>query len=223
MPAAAFDLESTGTDVFTDRIVTGCLPRIDGSDIHCKRWLADPGIPIPAEATEVHGISTEYAQKYGRPHAEVVRETVDALYACWAEGRYVAVYNGSFDFSLLATYAPDFEVRGLIVDVRVLDQQFDRFRKGRRKLVDVCGHYGVRLDNAHDAEADSIAAARLAWRLPRVYPQLAEYTVDELMTKQAAWHRDRQLSFIEYLEKQGKPYTDVSIQWPIRTQRAQAA
>ncbi len=223
MPAACFDLETSGTDIFSDRVVSACIGRIDAGDVQCKRYLADPGIPIPAEATAVHGISTEYAKKYGRPHGDVVREIVDELYACWTEGRYIATYNGSFDCSLIATYAPDFEVRGLVVDGRVLDQKYDQFRKGRRKLVDVCMHYGVRLDNAHDAEGDAIAAGRLAWKLPRVYPQLAEYTADELMAKQAEWYRERQLSFIKYLESQGKPYSDVSLEWPVRTQRAQAA
>jgi DNA polymerase-3 subunit epsilon len=223
MPAAAFDLETTGIDVFSDRVVTGCIPRIDGADVRCNRWIADPGIPIPAEATAVHGITTEYAQKYGRPHADVVSEIVDELYACWNEGRYVATFNGCFDVSLIHTYRPDFEVRGLIVDASVLDKKYDKYRKGSRKLSAVCINYGMRLDDAHDAEADAVAAARLAWKLPRVYPQLADHTAAELMDLQQVWYREQAESFIDYLQRQGKPFGDVRTEWPIQTRTEEQA
>lgn len=222
-PAAAFDLETTGTDVFSDFVVTGCLASIDSSNVHCRRWIADPGIEIPAEATEVHGISTDYARKHGKPHAEVVDDIVTQLDACFGEGRYIATYNGCFDLSLIATHATGFAVRGLVIDCRVIDKQFDKWRKGRRKLVDVCAHYGVRLDDAHDAEGDAIAAARLAWKLPRVYPELARYTAAELMDAQAHWYREQAYSFIDYLRRQGKPFTDVQTTWPLYSPKAEAA
>lgn len=215
-PLAAFDLETSGVDIFSDRIVTACVVRIDGGEVQPRNWIADPGIPIPAEATAVHGISTEYAQKHGRPHSDVVSEVVAELYACWNEGRGIAVFNGCFDFSMLATHVPDFDARGLIVDAHVLDKQVDRYRKGSRKLSAVMIQYGMRLDDAHDAEADALAAARLAWKLPRVYPALAALTTSELMQSQAAWYREQAESFRDYLRRQGKPHDDVSTDWPIR-------
>jgi DNA polymerase-3 subunit epsilon len=223
MPTAAFDLETSGTDVLNDRIVTGCLARIDSGDVHCRRWIADPGIPIPAEATAIHGISTEYAQKYGMPHQAAVHEIVNELYAAWSEGRYIAVYNGAFDFSMIATYAPDFEIRGPIFDARVIDRQFDRFRKGSRKLSAVCIHYGVRLDDAHDAEGDALAAARLAWKMPRLYPAIAQLTPDELMTKQAHWYREDAYRYIDWCRRNDRPFDDVPTEWPIRRRLEEAA
>jgi DNA polymerase-3 subunit epsilon len=224
MPAAAFDLETTGISVFSDRVVTGCIPRIDGAEVHCRRWIADPDIPIPEEATKVHGITTEYAQKHGRPHDDVVAEIVNELYACWSEGRYIATFNGCFDLSMIHTHRPDFEVRGLIVDASVLDKKYDKFRRGSRKLSAVSIHYGMRLDDAHDAEADALAAARLAWKLPRVYPHLATFTAEELMEQQTIWYREQAESFIDYLKRQGKTHADVRTEWPIqRAEKAQAA
>jgi DNA polymerase-3 subunit epsilon len=224
MPAAAFDLETSGTDVFSDRVVTGCIVRVDGAQVTTRNWLADPEVEIPTEATEVHGISTEYAREHGRPHAQVVAEIVNELYACWNEGRQVAIFNAAFDISLLATHFPAFEVRGLIVDPYVIDRELDPFRKGKRTLGAVCEHYGVRLDGAHSADGDALAAARLAWKLPRVYPILELADAASLMESQANWHRERQFGFIDYLRRNNRPYDDVSVTWPMRSsRRAQAA
>ena len=72
----SFDLETTSANPRTARIVTSALVRIDGRDVTATETLADPGVEIPAEAAQVHGISTEQARAEGRPHDEVLRETV---------------------------------------------------------------------------------------------------------------------------------------------------
>ena len=49
-----FDIESTGVDVFNDRIVTATVVKVENRELVDKRtWLLDPGIEIPAGATEV--------------------------------------------------------------------------------------------------------------------------------------------------------------------------
>lgn len=217
MPLAAFDLETTSADPHTARIVSACVLRVDCGYVAARNWIADPGIPIPAEATAVHGISTEYAQKHGHPHDQVVADVVGELGAVFSEGRALAIYNAGFDLTLMAAREPTFSIGdGLIVDPFVLDKQFDRFRRGSRKLSAVAIHYGMRLDDAHDAEADALAAARLAWKMPRLYPTLANLTPVELMKQQAAWYRAQAKSLAEYLARQGKPSTDISLDWPIR-------
>ncbi|MGW5519021.1 exonuclease domain-containing protein [Nocardia africana] len=225
MPAAAFDLETSGTSVFDDFVVTGCIVRIDGATVTTRNWLVDPGpgIEIPAEATAVHGISTEYAREHGRPHADVVAEIVNELYSCWSEGRYVTIFNAPFDLSMLSTYHPGFEVRGLVVDPMVIDKELDPFRPGKRTLTATCEHYGVRLEGAHSADGDALAAARLAWKLPRRYPVLELTDAAGLMEAQTDWHRERQFSFIDYLRRNNRPFHDVSVEWPIRTPKAKAA
>ncbi len=216
MPLAAFDLETTGPDPFTARIVSASVLRIDGSDIRRRQWIANPGIPIPAEATEVHGFTDEYVQRHGHPHDQVVAEVVAELGAVWTEGRGLAIYNGSFDLSLIATQDPTFTAGGLVVDPFVLDKQYDRFRKGSRKLSAVMIHYGMRLDDAHDAEADALAAARLAWKIPRVYPHLAEFTADQLMERQTHWYREEAHRFRDYLRRNDRDYASVRTDWPIQ-------
>lgn len=64
----AFDLETTGVDVETDRIVTACVAWLDGSGKAAPRvrtWLAWPGIEIPEKVTEIHGVTTEHAREHG--------------------------------------------------------------------------------------------------------------------------------------------------------------
>ena len=75
----AFDLETTSANPKEARIVTSALVRIDGRDVQKVEHLADPGIEIPQEATSVHGITTEKARAEGRPHDEVLDESVAAI------------------------------------------------------------------------------------------------------------------------------------------------
>ncbi|MCA1943131.1 MAG: 3'-5' exonuclease, partial [Yonghaparkia sp.] len=80
---AVFDLETTGVDVRTARIVTACVAVLDASGAVVARrdWLADPGVEIPEGAAAIHGITTERARAEGRPAAEVVAEVVGELRA----------------------------------------------------------------------------------------------------------------------------------------------
>jgi DNA polymerase-3 subunit epsilon len=98
-----FDLETTGIDVETARIVTAHVGLIDatGASIAHGEWLADPGVEIPEQASAVHGISTERARAEGRPAAEVVAEIVAAVRAVFARGVPLVVYNAPYDLTLL--------------------------------------------------------------------------------------------------------------------------
>jgi DNA polymerase-3 subunit epsilon len=92
-----FDLETTGTDPLTARIVTAAVTEVrDGEPVRHREWLVDPGVPIPEEATAVHGISTDRAAADGRPAVEAVAEIADALAGHWAAGVPVVVYNAPF-------------------------------------------------------------------------------------------------------------------------------
>lgn len=142
LPMAAFDVETTGLDVESDRIITAALWRIDPArgTKEVATWFADPGIEIPAEAAEIHGITTEQARAQGRPAADVVTEIAAALDAVTAEGLPVVVYNAPYDLTLLdrelALHRPGapLAAQPLVVDPLVLDKRVDTFRRGSRKL-----------------------------------------------------------------------------------------
>ena len=211
----SFDLETTSVNPKEARIVTSALVRIDGRDVDAREMLAAPGVPIPEEAAVVHGITTEKAQAEGRPHDEVLAETVSAIKQAWADGLTLIVYNAQYDLSVLRALTGDFTVDGPVFDPFVIDRVMDKFRKGKRTLTDVSAHYGVEIGNAHEATADALAAARVAWKQVRKFPELTEMDMDELMEFQAVkWHEDR-LSFKKYLEGKGRDASDVSTAWPM--------
>ncbi|MGV0429293.1 3'-5' exonuclease [Corynebacterium tuberculostearicum] len=212
----AFDLETTSANPKQARIVTSALVRIDGRDVQKIEHLADPGIEIPQEATNVHGITTEKARAEGRPHEEVLKDTVEAIKAAWEDGLTLIVYNAAFDLTVLRSMTGDFTVTGPVYDPYVIDRVSDKWRKGKRTLGAVCEHYGVELGNAHEATADALAAARVAWKQVRQhYPNLAQMDENELMEFQAVkWYEDR-VAFKKYLEGKGRDASDVSTAWPL--------
>ena len=182
----AFDLETTSANPKEARIVTSALVRIDGRDVQKVEHLADPGIEIPEEATNVHGITTEKARAEGRPHEEVLKDTVEAIKAAWEDGLTLIVYNAAFDLTVLRSLTGDFTVTGPVYDPYVIDRVSDKWRKGKRTLGAVCEHYGVELGNAHEATADALAAARVAWKQVRQhYPNLAQ------MDESSSWNSRR--------------------------------
>lgn len=218
-----FDLETTGVDVRTARIVSACVAVLDpaGAVLERRDWLADPGIEIPEQAAAVHGITTERARADGRPADAVVAEIAAALRELLRAGTPVAVYNAPYDLTLLGHECARHAVDPLtslepIIDPLVLDKAVDRYRRGKRTLEVTAEHYGVSLDDAHDAGADAIAAGRVAQALLKAFP--AELAVDphELHTRQAAWFAEQAASFEEYMRRVKDPSFVAARGWPVR-------
>ncbi|MGC0365982.1 DNA polymerase-3 subunit epsilon [Rhodococcus sp. 27YEA15] len=216
-PICAFDLETTGRDPSTARIVSACVAVVDGPRIETRTWLLDPGVDIPAGASAVHGISTEYAAEHGQDYLEGYDEIRDALQHSWARDHAVVAFNASYDLTIMHSeglrLGRDGLVPGLVIDPYVIDRAMDTYRAGRRTLAAVCEHYGITLESAHEAEADAMAAAGLARALAVHFPEIVER---DLMTDQADWHAERQRDFADYLISQGREASDINGQWPIR-------
>lgn len=221
-PMVAFDLETTGIDSETARIVTASVVSINGSVTKVRSWLANPGIDIPAEATAVHRITTEHARAHGKPEMDVAVEVAAALHRAWEQQIPVVIYNAPYDLTLLDRALRRYLTEGLgevgfVVDPLVLDKALDRFRRGSRKLTAVAAHYNVPLseDDAHGSTADALAAARVAWKLAHIYVEaVGSMEPDELMRFQASRHASQAASFEDYLRKQGKPDV-IRRNWPI--------
>lgn len=220
-----FDLETTGVDVARDRVVTAHVGILDasGAVIRARDWLADPGVEIPEGATAVHGITTSHARAHGRPAAEVVAEVVEALRALLDAGVPVVAYNAPYDFSLLKHEALRHGIDPIIdpapvIDPLVVDKAYDRWRRGKRTLTVVAEHYAVRLEGAHEASADAVAAGRVAQALAERYAPWLPATVQELHTRQIAWARAQAASLTEYFIQIGRldPGGRLDGSWPIR-------
>lgn len=212
----SFDLETTSVNPREARIVTSAMVRIQGREVNPVELLADPGVEIPEETTAIHGISTEYAREHGQPHAEVLAESIRRIREGWQEGLSLIVYNASYDLTILRTQEPSFTVDGLVYDPFVIDKLKDRYRKGKRTLTDLCAHYNVRLDNAHEATSDALAAARIAWKQIKLWPDLAQMPAEELMEFQAVGYYEMQSDFRRYLEGRGRDASTVNTSWPMQ-------
>lgn len=219
-----FDLETTGVDIAADRVVTAYVGVLDaqGHEIAARSWLADPGIPIPEQASAVHGISTEHARRHGRTAQEVVAEVTQSLRDLFDKGIPVVAYNASYDLSLLTHECLRYGVApldspGPVIDPLVIDKAVDRYRKGKRTLEVVAAHYGVALDGAHEASADAIAAGRVAQALLRSFPLAA--SAHELHAHQIGWARSQAESLTEYFVRIGRlePNDALDGTWPVRS------
>jgi hypothetical protein len=105
------------------------------------------------------------------------------------------------------------------LDGFVLDKQVDRYRKGKRNLEAVAKHYRLPWDEdrAHTAEWDALAAARVVWKLGRIWPRsLGGLTLDRLHDAQIGWKDEQDRSFAEYRRKRNEPTDGLDGQWPIK-------
>lgn len=104
-----------------------------------------------------------------------------------------------------------------IVDPYVLDRHLDRFRKGKRKLIDLCALYKVSVvaDDLHAADADVLATLDLVQALAAAYPTIREVDLDALHDQQRSAHRDWALNFAAWLKSRGRTDDLPRPDWPI--------
>lgn len=218
-----FDLETTGVDVETARIVTAHVGLLNeqGDLVHGRYWLLDPAVDIPAEATAVHGVTTEQARSNGMDAARGVWAIVDQLRRLFERGIPVVAYNAPYDFTLLDREARRHGIEplsnpGPIIDPLVIDRAVDKFRPGKRTLTVAADHYGVVLTDAHDAGADAVAAGRIAQALARRHADHLAVEASELHDKQIDWCREQAADFQEYMRRARDPEFTASGAWPLR-------
>ncbi|MFD9128493.1 exonuclease domain-containing protein [Kitasatospora sp. NPDC059571] len=223
----AFDLETTGTDIEHDRIVTAALVRLeaDGTVSAERHWLVDPGIPIPAEASAIHGISTEQARGRGVRAREAVEEITRAIAEALAGGVPLVIMNARYDLSLLDRECRRHGVVPLsarvggapapVIDPLVLDKHADRYRRGKRNLQALCEHYGVVLAGAHQAGADAVAAARVARRVGQAFPAVGGIALADLHALQVRAAAEQAASFQQYLRRTSDPHASIDPAWPV--------
>ena len=221
---AVFDLETTGIDVDTSRIVSACIAVVepDGSLHRQFNWLTDPEIEIPEGASAVHGITTARAREDGRTAETVVGEITATLRTLLALGIPLVVYNAPYDLSLLDRECRRHRIEPLgypspVIDPLVIDKAVDRYRKGKRTLIAAAERYGVSLDDAHDAAADAIAAGRVAQAIARTFPEEVDVPFADLHGRQQIWYAEQAASFQQYIrEVKGDETYVAESAWPLR-------
>ncbi len=162
---AVFDLETTGTDKLTDRVVEVAAVRLGrGGDVATLDRRVNPGVRIPRESTRVHGISD----------ADVAQcpsfATLAPELATFLDGCDLAGYNiRQFDVPVLLR---EFEIAKVPFSMegrRVVDMQTIYFRREPRDLGAAVRFFAGREHvAAHAALADAVASAEvLAGQLRR--------------------------------------------------------
>ncbi len=168
-PLAFIDTETTGANVYSDRIVEISILKI-GTDHSqdVKTRLVNPGIPIPKEASRIHGITDADVRDAPR-FSEVAAEIVSFIDHCDLAG-----FNSNrFDIPLIAEEflraGLDFDIKGR----RLVDVLSIFHRMERRDLSAAYRFYcGKNLENAHSAEADITATYEVLLGQLQKYPEL---------------------------------------------------
>jgi DNA polymerase-3 subunit epsilon len=220
-----FDFETTGVDRFTDVPVSYALVSVVGGDVRTTTAeLVDPGRDIPADATEVHGISTERARSEGIPLGDAVMKVADAVVSASRRRVPLAGMKLDYDLTILDTQLRHLTGIGLVergwsgpvLDAVVLDRHLDRFRAGSRTLGSLCDYYGVDIGNAHDATADALASVRVLIALSARYKEMRNAEPPSLHQSQIEWHEDWARSYDEWRFSCGMPAIDPrDYVWPL--------
>lgn len=220
---AVFDLETTGIDVDVCRIVTAHVGVLgaSGEVLERREWLVDPGVEIPTAASLIHGVTTERARLEGLNAATAVAEIIGELARAAGRGLPIVAYNAAYDLTVLHREAERYGLTplpgpGPVIDPLVIDKAVDKYRRGKRTLSVTAEHYGVVLEDAHDAGADAVAAGRVAQAIARTYPALAELAVGDLHARQIDWCRDQAESYQAWRRQNGEPEFTTSGAWPVR-------
>jgi DNA polymerase-3 subunit epsilon len=168
-PICFFDLETTGTQIATDRIVEIAILKVfPNGNKESKTWLVNPEIPIPDEVSAIHGITNERV-KNEPTFKQLSHEIFQLIRGCDLAG-----FNSNrFDIPLLAEELlraeVDFDMKNAVsVDVQTI------FHKMERRTLEAAYKFycNKELQNAHSAQADTQATYEVLLSQLERYPDL---------------------------------------------------
>jgi len=168
-PICFFDLETTGIEVAKDRIVEISIHKVfPNGTTESKTWLVNPTIPIPPQTTAVHGITNEKVA-----NEPTFKELANTIHAMIKDSDLGGFNSDRFDIPLLAEEmlraGVDFDMKNRVsVDVQTIFH-----KKEERTLSAAYKFYcNESLENAHSAEADTMATYEILKAQLERYPDL---------------------------------------------------
>lgn len=153
-PIAFFDLETTGISITHDRIVEIAVLKIHPNGLkETKTWLVNPTIPIPKEASDIHGIKDEDVAD--KPTFKEIAKQVDEFMSHCDLGGF---NSNRFDIPLLVEELLRVDIDFKIPSRKFVDIQTIFHKMEQRNLTAAYKFYCEKsLENAHSAEADITA------------------------------------------------------------------
>ena len=213
-PLAFIDLETTGVNLGTDRIVEIAIVKIltDGTK-SVKRKLINPGIPIPKGSIEVHGITDEMV-KDAPAFKQVAQELKQMLDGCDLAG-----YNSNrFDIPLLMEEFLRAQVDFDMKNRKLLDVQNIFHKMEPRTLSAAYKFYcSKNLDGAHGAEVDAAATYEILEAQIERYPELGNNIdsvlkvigEDQIVDFARRFIMDNGIEVFNFGKFKGRPVSDV--------------
>jgi len=168
-PICFFDLETTGTNVAKDRIVEISILKVfPNGNKESRTWLVNPEMPIPAESEAIHGISDEKVA-----NEPTFKQLSKDIYAMIRDSDLAGFNSDRFDIPLLAEEMlradVDFDMKSMVsVDVQTI------FHKMEKRTLEAAYKFycDKNLDDAHSAEADTLATYEVLLAQLERYPEL---------------------------------------------------
>lgn len=202
-----FDLETTTPgdepNPHEDRIVSYCLVELHpGHQMKVEYQLVNPGIPISPGSQEVHGITDEMVQADGIEPAQAADYLAERFNQQIGSGCSLAGMNLSYDLTVVDSevwraFRMSSKLGDLrpVLDLYVLDKQIDPYRRSTsigtsRRLPDLCKHYGVAHNGAHNAQQDVMATLRCLWKIGQLASQGNNITLFQWYDKRKYSYRD---------------------------------
>lgn len=225
LPFVAFDCETTGVDITTARILQAAIVTHAPENVpfaeEDRVIYIQPDVPIPPEASAVHGFTAEKLKELDAFEPKAGIEYIVRIISGRACNRNypLVIYNAPFDWPLLMAECARYGVEPperfpMFLDPLVIDRAADKYRKGSRKLEDVARFYGVKMEGAaHGAQADAKAALGIMRALIERYPELKKCTLAGLQGIQAKWYQQWKDHLNEYWASIGKE-DRITGSWP---------
>jgi DNA polymerase-3 subunit epsilon len=213
-PIAFIDLETTGVNISTDRIVEIAIVRIavDGTK-SVKRKLVNPLMPIPAGSSDVHGITDEMV-KDAPSFKQVANEIKQFMENCDLGG-----YNSNrFDIPMLIEEFLRAGIEFTTDERKLVDVQKVFHMMEQRTLSAAYKFYCNKvLEGAHGAEVDATATWEVLEAQIERYPQIGnsvEQIVkftgeDDIVDFARRFIKENGIEFFNFGKHKGKPVTQV--------------
>lgn len=168
-PICFFDLETTGTNVAQDRIVEISILKVfPNGNKESHTWKVNPGVPIPKQASDIHGITNEMVA-----NEPSFKELAPKVMALMKDSDLGGFNSNRFDIPLLAEELLRAEMeldlkKSMSVDVQTI------FHKMEKRTLSAAYKFycDKNLDDAHSAEADTNATYEVLLAQLDRYPDL---------------------------------------------------